>query len=109
MNINKPILERVQEVASKNILYVPHAVLQMSRPERLIRPEDIREVITHGEVIEDYPTDSRGHSCLILGRAKDGRYIHVVCSPKEEYLTIITAYIPSRSEWDTDLKRRNEQ
>ncbi|HEY6171115.1 MAG TPA: DUF4258 domain-containing protein [Candidatus Kapabacteria bacterium] len=109
MDTNEPILERVYKAALKSILYVPHAVLQMSRPERLISPENIREVIAHGEIIEDYPTDTRGHSCLILGRAKDGRHIHVVCSPKEEYLTIITAYIPSPSEWDDDLKRRKER
>jgi hypothetical protein len=106
MDTDKPILDRVLEAASKNILYVPHAVLQMSRPERLIRSEDIRDVIANGEVIEDYPTDSRGHSCLLLGKSKDGRFLHVVCSPKEDYLTIITAYIPSPSEWRNDLKRR---
>jgi len=29
-----------------------------------------------------------------------GRPVHVVCTPKEDYLAIITAYIPSMEEWD---------
>ena len=32
-------------------------------------------------MVEDYPDDSRGHSCLMLGFGKGGRPIHVVCAP----------------------------
>ena len=31
---------------------------------------------------------------------------HVVCSPKEDYLAVITAYLPSEDEWDSDLRTR---
>jgi len=65
----------------------------------MITTEEVRTVIENGEVIEDYPDDSRGHSCLIFGRGNDGRPIHIVCSPKEEFLAIITVYIPDPSEW----------
>jgi hypothetical protein len=65
--------------------------------------QDIEE---NGEVIEDYPDDPRGHSCLILGRGEEGRSIHVVCSPKDEFLAIITAYVPSADEWENDGKTR---
>lgn len=43
-------------------------------------------VIDIGEVIEDYPEDVRGHSCLVRGYGEDNRPAHVVCSPKEDYL-----------------------
>ncbi|GMQ74993.1 MAG: hypothetical protein BMS9Abin01_0236 [Gammaproteobacteria bacterium] len=59
-----------------------------------------------GEIIEDYPEDSRGHSCLMLGEGEGARPIHVVCSPKEEYLAIITAYVPSEEEWELDFRLR---
>ena len=36
----------------------------------------------------------------------DSRSIHVVCQPKHEYLAIITAYVPSPDEWESDLKTR---
>ena len=59
-----------------------------------------------GEVIEDYPEDIRGHSCLILGCAVDNRYIHFVCAPKDEYLAIITTYIPNSIQWTPDFRER---
>jgi len=37
-----------------------------------------------------------------------GRPIHVVCSPKEEYLGIITAYIPRLDKWKEDFKTRRK-
>lgn len=101
------ILERVRRAAAKRILFLPHAVRQMAKPDRLISVAEVRNIIQEtGEVIEDYPDDVRGHSCLILGRGDERRPIHVVCSPKEEFLAIITAYVPSADEWDDDFKTR---
>jgi hypothetical protein len=78
----------------------------MARPERMISTADIRRVIFEGQVIEDYPEDARGHSCLMLGFDENRRAIHVVCSPKDDYLAIITAYLPDEDEWSTDMKER---
>jgi hypothetical protein len=33
----------------------------------MISRQEIRNVVEHGEIIEDYPNDARGHSCLMLG------------------------------------------
>ena len=65
-------------------------------------------MISGGEVIEDYPEDPRGHSCLLLGFSFEDRAIHVVCAPKLEYLAIITAYLPSPDEWDEDFRVRRQ-
>lgn len=59
-----------------------------------------------GDVIEDYPEDVRGHSCLMLGQCSDGRTVHVVCSPKDDYLAIITAYVPDPAQWSPDFRQR---
>jgi len=72
----------------------------------MISPIDVREIIEYGEVIEDYPLDHRGHSCLIMGYDNENRPVHIVCSPKEDYLAIITAYIPSLEEWEKGYKKR---
>ncbi len=53
-----------------------------------------------------HAAELKRYSCLILGRGKEGRPIHVVCSPKDEFLVIITAYLPSTDEWDEDCKTR---
>ena len=100
------ILDKVRAAAEKRIIFLPHAIRQMSRPDRLISRLDIRAVIFEGEVIEDYPEDQRGHSCLMLGFDAVDRPIHVVCSPKNEYLAIITAYLPYEDEWSDDLRSR---
>ena len=73
----------------------------------MISTQDVEAVIWNGEVIEDYPEDRRGHSCLMLGFDETGRALHVVCAPKVEYLSIITAYLPIPEEWSDDFKRRN--
>ena len=75
----------------------------------MISVQEVRTVILHGEIIEDYPEDARGHSCLIAGKGEDGRLIHVVCAPKLEYLAVITAYLPKASEWGQDFKTRRQK
>ena len=100
------ILDRVRAAAEKRIIFLPHAIRQMSRPDRLISRFDIRAVIFEGEVIEYNPEDQRGHSCLMRGSDAVDRPIHVVCSPKNEYLAIITAYLPYEDEWSDDLRSR---
>ena len=106
MSDETAILSLVRKVAEKRILFLPHAIRQMSRPDRLITTSEIRRVITDGEVIEDYPEDVREHSCLILGFGDGTRPIHIVCSPKDEYLAIITAYLPDEDEWSDDFRVR---
>ncbi|WP_437874386.1 DUF4258 domain-containing protein [Sorangium sp. So ce513] len=100
------ILDQVRAAAAKKILFLPHAVRQMSRPGRMISPAEIIGTITLGELVEDYPEDVRGHSCLLLGSGDGGRPIHVVCAPKPDYLAIITAYIPHPDQWSADFKKR---
>jgi hypothetical protein len=92
--------------ASKKILYLPHAVKQMSRPDRMISIEEVRDTILFGEIIEEYKDDQRGQSCLVF-HTKENRVIHVVCAPKAEYLAIITAYIPLPDQWSSDFKVRS--
>lgn len=102
------ILERVRQSASKKILILSHAGRQMSRPDRMITVAEVRNVIEYGELVEDYPEDVRGHSCLLLGYGENNRPIHIVCSPKEEYLAIITAYLPNEEEWEDNFKKRKK-
>ena len=102
---SEEMIQRMRSAATQRLLYPPHAIRQMARPERMIASSEVRAVVELGEFIEDYPEDARGHSCLLLGRGNE-RSIHVVCAPKEDYLAIITAYIPSVDEWEADLRTR---
>lgn len=100
------IAQQVREAAAHRLLFLPHAVRQMARPDRMISVAEVRHCVTEGSVIEDYPEDARGHSCLMLGEGAGGRPLHVVCSPKNNYLAIITAYQPSPAEWHENWRTR---
>jgi hypothetical protein len=78
----------------------------MNKPERMISTSEVRQVIDNGEIIEDYIEDPRGHSCLMFGIGEKMRPIHVVCSPKTDYLAIITSYLPDNNRWEEDFKKR---
>lgn len=57
------------------------------------------------DVVEEYPNDPRGHSCLLLAWV-GSTPVHIVCAPHEGDLIIITTYIPSKNEWEEALKQR---
>ena len=81
MSESTGILRRVRQRAAQRMLFLLHAIRQMSKPDRMITSADVRTVIEAGEIIEDYPDDARGPSCLMLGFT-DKRAVHVVCAPK---------------------------
>lgn len=77
--------------------------------ERKIALRELERAIAVGEIIEDYPADPRGPSCLILGHTEEDRPLHVVCGIMGEELLIITAYEPDTREWEPDWKTRRQQ
>jgi hypothetical protein len=68
---------------------------------RDISVTEVEEIMTgSAEIIEDYPEDKYGSSCLILGFTKTGRPLHVQCSyPSRPLLKIITVYEPDPGLW----------
>jgi hypothetical protein len=56
-------------------------------------------------VIEDYPDDKYGPSCLILGKTKAERILHIQVSYPPS-VKVITLYEPSADEWESDWKTR---
>jgi hypothetical protein len=74
---------------------------------RDIRVAEIEEAITgRSEVIEDYPEDKYGSSCLIVGFTKAGRPLHMQCSyPSRPLIRIVTVYEPDPNLW-IDLRMR---
>ena len=74
---------------------------------RDISVKEVEEAIRNrGEVIEDYPDDKYGPSCLILGFTNAGRPLHIQCSrPSRPLMKIITLYQPDPELW-MDLRIR---
>ena len=103
------MLTQVRESAVKRILFLPHAVNQMNSPDRMISTQEVRGVVFQGVLVESYPEDVRGHSCLLLGWGEGNRPLHVVCAPKPDYLAVITTYLPSPEQWEPDWRTRRKR
>ena len=74
---------------------------------RHITRREIEEAIQNGEVIEDYPDDKYGPSCLIFGLTNNGRPIHIQCTyPQRIKIKIITVYEPDPEEWINFRERK---
>jgi hypothetical protein len=68
--------------------------------------EDIEAVLQSCEILERYPQDPRGESCLVLGFC-GGRPVHIVCgSTRQGKLFLITVYIPGEPKWKDPRTRR---
>ena len=77
---------------------------------RKIEAEEIEEAIFNGMIIEPYPDDPRGPSCLIMGFSNQNRPLHVLCGKIEDNeILIITAYEPDPNEWEEDWMRRKRE
>ena len=73
---------------------------------RRISMQNFREAMERSEIIEDYPHDKYGPSCLILGFTLSQRPLHIHCSyPMRPTIKIITLYEPELSRW-IDFKVR---
>lgn len=85
--------------------YSQHAVDQSIM--RVISTKEIHEAFERGKIIEDYPDDKYGPSCLIYGNTTNGRPIHIQCSyPSRPLVKIITVYEPDSVYWiDFEIRR----
>ena len=100
------ILEQIREkIVSDKFEFSQHALDQGII--RGIRVDEMREAFASGEIIEDYPNDKYGPSCLVLGFTPAGRPLHVQCSyPSRPLLKIVTLYEPDPRLWIDFRKRR---
>ena len=88
---------------SKKLVFRVHAIERMA--QRQIDTEDVRHVLTAGEVIEDYPDDFPYPSALMLGWVAE-RPLHIVTAHAPESTVIITVYEPDPTRWEPDYKTR---
>ena len=95
-----------KKIAQSQFEFTQHATDQSIL--RRISVRELREALANGEVIEDYPEDKYGPSCLILGMTQAGRPLHIQCSyPSRPLVKIITLYEPDSRRWiDFTMRRR---
>ena len=99
------IAEIREKIEAEQFEFSRHAVDQSII--RRITVQEVRELFGDAEVIEDYPEDKYGPSCLILGKTSTGRPLHIQCSyPSRPLIKIITLYEPDPDLWIDFKKRR---
>jgi hypothetical protein len=102
------MLEEIKtKILRRQYEFSKHAVDQS-----IIRDISVAEVeeaiLGKSEIVEDYPEDKYGASCLILGFTKAGRPLHLQCSyPSRPLIKIITLYEPASDLW-IDFKVRKK-
>ena len=101
------MIENIREVIKRQQYeYTLHAVDQSIL--RHITRRELEEAVETGEIIEDYPNDKYGPSCLIHGVTSTGRHLHIHCSySKRLKVKIITLYEPDPREWIDYKERRS--
>jgi hypothetical protein len=94
-----------RKIAARQYEFSKHAVDQTII--RDITVAELEEALSNrSEVIEDYPDDKYGPSCLILGFTTAERPLHVQCSyPTRPLVKIVTVYEPDPDLW-VGLKTR---
>lgn len=85
------------------LIFRQHAIQRMF--ERGISVPEVEHVLSHGRVIEDYPTDTPYPSQLLLGQSND-RNLHLVAAVNGEERIIVTVYEPDPALWSADFSRR---
>lgn len=73
------------------------------RQEEQITIDGIEKTILKGAIIEQYPNDPRGPSCLV-----GSKNLHVVCGVRDSRLLIVTVYKPKPPTWG-DWKTRAKE
>lgn len=96
-------------VRAGNYEFSKHA--ERERQADKIAVAELEAALSQCEIIEDYPKDPRGPSCLALGFS-GSRPIHAVCAVKADPAEVlfITVYDPSKrpEKWSGDYRRRKE-
>ena len=87
------------------LVFRVHAVQRMY--ERRISERDVREILTAGETIEQYPDDTPYPSRLVLGWCL-GQPIHLVVADNTEAheIVVITVYEPDPTLWEPGFRQR---
>ncbi len=93
-----------EQVNNRSIRFTLHAHQKMVAEK--ISVADLLQVLANVQLLEDYPEYERGPCCLVCGKTKTGRPIHVVCTTTQPELVIITIYEPTLPKWITPYQRR---
>jgi hypothetical protein len=94
-------------MTSHSIIFRIHAIERMF--ERRITDVNVRQVLQHGEMIEDYSDEMPQPGGLMLGK-HGKRPLHVVVAKNtnEGESIVITVYEPDAPQWMSNSRERKK-
>ena len=95
-------------IKARDYLLTKHAADQLITRDISIAELE-QALLGEAEMIEDYPQDKYGPSCLILGYTGTGRALHAQCAYSDPAVVkIVTVYEPDPARW-TDMRIRRRE
>ena len=98
----KWIIEKIQK---DQYYFSKHGDLERQNDNLTIA--EVEEGLLGGRILEKYEDTGRGESCLVVGFTQTGKPIHVVCGKNDDFMVIITVYIPTPPKFITPYERGN--
>jgi hypothetical protein len=92
-----------RQAAERSLRLTLHAHQEMVQESIAI--EEVLEALAGCELLEEYPDDRRGPSCLVLGYTALERPLHMVCTTQQPVLILITVYEPVPPKWPSPTQR----
>ena len=96
----------VSQIEKDDYIFSQHADKERMNDNLMIY--EVEESIISGTILESYPNDKRGSSCLVVGFTKQGKPIHSVCGKSGDRLVLITVYIPTPPKFINVYERRTK-
>jgi len=99
--------EAIKDAIARDAIEVSrHALRELEEDGLLL--DLVLTAAQRGEVIEDYPTDPRGPSCLVCSPLSGGFWVHTVwgCDLASGIAVLITVYRPTPEKWEDDRRTR---
>jgi hypothetical protein len=93
----------VSKIYNDDYVFSQHADKERMNDDLMIF--EVEESMIAGSILESYPDDKRGDSCLVVGFTKLGKPIHSVCGKNGDRLVIITVYIPTPPKFTNPYER----
>ncbi len=94
-----------ERVRARAIFWTYHVNMRLK--DRFIQREQILQAVDAYEIIESYPHDKYLPSYLVLAsKGTDAFHVLFAVDVEGNNVRIVTAYRPSPTEWQSDLKTR---
>ncbi len=97
------LIEILSRIRKGEYVYTLHADIE--RKADGLTFHQVEVAMLQGEILEEYPDEGRGESCLLLGFA-DNIPIHTVCGWRGDQIAIITVYVPKPPKFIDPWTRR---